>query len=90
MIAFLSIPIAEEHLDEPGLEGCEAFDHTTIMAGNDESPHCTLTPAYVLEMRIGEDITVATVVCLIHYNAFKINISEGGIGYDIDSFGELT
>lgn len=90
MIVFLSIPIDEERVGEPGLEICEAYDHATIIAkADDESPRCILTPAYVLEMRIGEDISVPVALCMVHYNAFRLNAAIGEIGYDMDSLGEL-
>lgn len=88
MITFLSTPLSEDLVGEPGLEGCEAYDHSTVLAGG-ETRGCTLTPAMVLQMRIGEDITLAQVLCLVHYNAFVLNLGAGIVNYDIDSFGEL-
>lgn len=90
MIVFLSIPIDEERVGEPGLEACEAYDHATVIAKADnESPRCILTPAYVVDMRIGEDISVPTVFCMVHYNALKLYLAQGDVAYDIDTFGDL-
>lgn len=87
MILYFATDISKELVGQPGLEGCEAYDHATVLADNDETPSCTLPPVAVLEMRVGDDITFATVLCIVHLNAFKYNLRDGQFSYDMTSLG---
>lgn len=87
MLLYFATEIADEHRGESGLEGCEAYDHATVLAESVDYPGCILDPSHVVEMRVGDDITIATVLCVVHFNAFKYNLRDGKLSYDQDSLG---
>jgi len=83
-LTFFSVEIDPEHENGPGLQMCQAYDHATVLASN-EDVNCALPPVEVLQMRIGEDITLAQALCIVHLNAFKLGLRDGQVLYDADS-----